>query len=300
VEAVYKDLAAQPHGGRPAAWSTLGWRFLEKIVQLPLSLPPPGGNRQTTSYLDSLLDQPPAQPDASEAPRQVAAASQGPPRARGGPSSSGEADLPTAAANEAGDGDRATRVGLLEVAIRRRSPTTETLAAVALNAQAEVVPGSTGTLLPETSEAANRVLVELYSDSEARTAILAGVPGLASDNPREIKRFVNLFRFYTFIAQQHQLQGLPAVSGDQIAKLSVLAIRWPHLLGLLGRRSADGAVTNLGHLERSLRSAAGTTDAWREATRAVGLPTGGENWTEQLRGFLATEPAIGSVADRML
>ncbi|UQU64473.1 P-loop NTPase fold protein [Couchioplanes caeruleus] len=303
VEAVYKDLAAQPQAGRPAAWSTLGWRFLEKIVQLPLSLPPPNGDRQTNGYLDSLLDQPRGPVPAPE-PQPATVASQAPRTAVPDRSSAGGTGPPAtvgpSAPNEAGDGDRAARVAQVEAAIRRRSPTTETLAAAALQAQAEVIPGAAGTLLPETSEAANRVLVELYSDSEARTAILAGVPGLASDNPREIKRFVNLFRFYSFIAQQHQLQGLPAVSGAQIAKLSVLAIRWPHLLALLGRRSADGVVTNLGHLEQSLRSAAGTTDAWREATRAIGLPTGGENSTEPLRSFLTTEPAIGSVAGRML
>ncbi|MGA5300941.1 P-loop NTPase fold protein [Nucisporomicrobium flavum] len=142
VEAVYKDLAAQPHASRPTAWSTLGWRFLEKIVQLPLSLPPPGGNRQTTSYLDSLLDQPRAGAVASEAPRPATAVPPGPPSARRGRSSSGETDPPaaatTAAPNEAGDSDRATRVGLLEAAIRRRSPTTETLATVALQATSNV------------------------------------------------------------------------------------------------------------------------------------------------------------------
>jgi hypothetical protein len=314
VEAVYKDLAAHPEVGRPAAaWSTLGWRFLEKIVQLPLSLPPPGANQQTTSYLDSLLHRPrlpDGVPDPTAAPETVTVTSQTPARNLPRSSSVGEPAITTTVAapapNSAGDTGRAARVRDLEAAIRHRSPTTATLAAVALQAQAEVILGSAGTLLPETSEAANRILVELYSDSEARAAILAGVPGLASDNPREIKRFVNLFRFYSFIAQQHQLQGLPPVSGAQIAKLAVLAIRWPNLLGLFGRRFGDGSVSNLGHLERSLRSPVGTTDGWREAWRAVGLPTAGQNarvtapWGEQLHGFLATEPSIATVADRML
>jgi hypothetical protein len=170
-----------------------------------------------------------------------------------------------------------------------------------------VIPDSPATVLPETSEAANRVLVELYSDNEARTAILAGVPGRASDNPREIKRFVNLFRFYSFIAQQHRFQGLPPASGAEIAKLCVLAIRWPNLLGLLGRGCGDGASSNLGHLEQSLRSDEPiSVNAWRNALRRVGLlaenqPAGtNPAWAEELRRLLETEPGIAGLADRML
>jgi hypothetical protein len=174
----------------------------------------------------------------------------------------------------ADDGARAERVRALEAAIRRRSPTTETLAAAALEAQEEVLPGAAGNLRPETSEAANRVLVELYSDDEARSAILAGVPGLASDNPREIKRFVNLFRFYRFIAQQQQLRGLPAVGGAEIGKLAVLAIRWPHLLAVLARG-------NLAQWEQG------------DGIDGVTLPA-------SLHAFLKTDPPIGAAAERLL
>jgi hypothetical protein len=192
------------------------------------------------------------------------------------------------------------RVRQIELAIRVRTPTLETLASAALEAQAEVVEGATGTLLPETSEAANRVLIDLYSDGEARTAILAGVPGLASDNPREIKRFVNLFRFYTFIAQQQQLQGQRVVSGAEIAKLSVLAIRWPHLVGALVRRA--GPSTMLSRLEASLREEG---DGWGTALRDAGLTAAGEDavapaWAAHLREFLATHPPIAAAADRIL
>jgi hypothetical protein len=49
VELAYKDLAHSfGRQGLAGGSSTLGWRFLEKIVQLPLSLPPPAGRATST------------------------------------------------------------------------------------------------------------------------------------------------------------------------------------------------------------------------------------------------------------
>lgn len=307
VESVYKDLAKHPEVSRSTAeGATLGWRFLEKIVQLPLNLPPPDPARQTRGYLDSLLERPtsavttPADPAPPSATTTTAPA----PAATSDPAVTRTAAATPAPVTAPATPDRAALVRTLEAAIRRRNPTTGSLAEVALQAQREVLPGSPETVLPETSEAANRVLVELYSDSEARTAILAGVPGLASDNPREIKRFVNLFRFYSFIAQQHRLQGLSPAGGAEIAKLCVLAIRWPNLLALFGRPGDHAEPTNLGHLESSVRD--GDANAWRNGLRRVGLLVQDQQvqtnpaWAEELRRFLSTEPRIADLADRML
>ncbi len=320
VETVYKDLASHSRPGRPAKdWSTLGWRFLEKIVQLPLSLPPPDSPAHLT-YLNSLLDQPPSvarqrgdesgHPQDSAVRNPAAATDPSVPANDTNGTGGQRADGTDAVADQSGDAARANRVRELEAAIRRRSPTAQTVSTAALQAQAEVLDTTASQLLPEAAEAANRVFVELYSDNEARAAILAGVPGLASDNPREIKRFVNLFRFYSFISQQHQLQGRPPTSAAQIAKLAVLAIRWPSLLAVIGLRDADNRATALGYLEESLRAElAGDTefdDAWYKALCRVGLMPDGDDrqlyqaWAQQFRGFLATEPSIAAAAERML
>jgi hypothetical protein len=281
IEAVYKDLAARPS----TESSTLGWRFLQKIVQLPLSLPPLDPARQTPRYLDSLLNY---ARSARAVPASRPSGARTDPERPADRGARAERRMPVDSMVPAETTDRAQRVRMLEIAIRSRRPTTETLAAAALEAQAEIMPEAGGTLAAETAEAANRVLVEVYSDREARTAILAGVPGLAAENPREIKRFVNLFRFYSFVAQQQRLQGLPTVAGPEIAKLAVLAIRWPHLLGLFGRPGILLA------LEESARR--GT---WAAGMQHAGLPaTGG--WTEELRLFLIAGPPIAAVADRLL
>jgi KAP-like P-loop domain-containing protein len=316
VEVAYKDLVTslggQPHGGR----SSLGWRFLEKIVQLPLSLPLPVGSAGIDRYLDSLLGPAGPEPDEGAGSRtRGAGASEG---TGGGEGAGG------------GEGTRMDIVRRIEDAIRSGTPTAETLARSARDAQSQIVGDvPDGVLLPEALEAANRVFVELYSDADSRDAIVETLPKLDSANPREIKRFINLFRFYTFVAQQDRLRGVPAPDGPEIAKLAVLAIRWPHLLNALGARLAiDGAPTALAHLERHARAdtnqsareaaaeAAETNgkpskpDTFQEALATAGLADGALTagapgvadhlWVEELRGFLASEPSIAKASERLL
>jgi hypothetical protein len=67
---------------------------------------------------------------------------------------------------------------------------------------------------------------------------------------------------------------MPAITGTEVAKLAVLAIRWPHLLSVLARG-------NLGRWERG------------EEVAGLEMPAA-------LAGFLKTEPQIGPAADRLL
>jgi len=57
VEVAYKDLVGNLKADRlQGDWSSIGWRFLEKIVQLPLSLPRPDSKDPlVVTYVDSLL-----------------------------------------------------------------------------------------------------------------------------------------------------------------------------------------------------------------------------------------------------
>lgn len=323
VEVVYKDLAENLRSGRvPGDRVMLGWQFLEKIVQLPLSLPPPDSEAQVPGYVAALLDGPsvgataasttdgadrpgPRDPDR-EAVSTPAVEPTSAPAALTTPVTAAD---PADAASTVAAADLTRR---LETAIRRRSPTVERLPELAREAQQEVLGAAATQLRQETIAAANRVLVEIYSDAEARAAILDGVPEIASGNPRQIKRFVNLFRFYTFVAQQHRLQGRPAPMGKAIAKLAVIAIRWPHLLHTFGAPAGGGGGSILLQLERQAREPdpgagpPGATDGWRTALIDAGLVpdeaqwAAHEAWTEQLRLFLARDPPVAADALRLL
>ena len=355
IEVTYKDLVMalnQRHA--PGEWSTLGWRFLEKIVQLPLSLPPPQDTRWLDSYLGSLLtlDGVPeaGRPTPSDASttvsgavatylrrtRTLLAARLRPGNLRGHRNSEPGGDRMrepgSALTDEIGRSTEAADAGARHAAntasvgpaegidqalvekltdkIKARRPTAATLLAAARLVQAESVPhAGQDELLPETSQAANRVLADLYSDADALNAIGDALPALSSANPREIKRYINLFRFYTFIVQHQQLRGVTAPDSGSIAKLAALVIRWPHLLSLLSQRPSEGT-SPMNVLEQGARAARDSEDdPWRKALTGTGLltetatgeqPSQLPDWSRDLRDFLATGPEVGEAAARLL
>jgi peptidoglycan hydrolase-like protein with peptidoglycan-binding domain len=323
VEVAYQALVANlKDDDVPSDWSALGWRFLEKIVQLPLSLPLPESRRRLRHYVDSLLTAPPKRPrdrGAASRPRGPRPPKPAPPPhdvARPGPDDEREAPRPSAAPTSRAKRERQEGgtyslelVDRIEAAIRRRAPTGQQLPAAAREAQDEVLGERRSELAREAVEAANRVFAELYSDANARHAIDRGARLLGSQNPREIKRFVNLFRFYTFIVEQRRLHAPP--DGDQgagpdalqVAKLAALAIRWPQLLNALGRAVPQEKVTALAYLERKARDG-GATDPWAAALVTAHLRRATSElesaWAVELRRFLREEPEISDTALALL
>jgi hypothetical protein len=334
VEVAYKDLVDNLKVDRlQGDWSSLGWRFLEKIVQLPLSLPRPDSkDALVATYVDSLLTAGDTRTMSGTAAGAGAAASQvdgklPDPRAVAGAYKT----TPTPAASAAGDDAEARRavtqeaaarrdamfaeqVAELETAIERRAPSIQTLPQMAHEAQREVF----GTdeyepLRAETLEASDRVFARLYSDTDARDAIVAEVQTrLTSGNPREIKRFINLFRFYTFILQRKRIsQGSSSEdqvtpTSQEVAKLAALAIRWPYLLNALGASRDDGS-SALSYLEEAARDQT-QPDNWRRVLEQASLlkhatgdaPTDDPGWVEDLRIFLGGEPRIGDASKLLL
>ncbi|MFL6071858.1 MAG: P-loop NTPase fold protein [Mycobacteriales bacterium] len=288
VEVTYKELVtALREGHAPTGeWTTLGWRFLEKIVQLPLSLPKTQPAGEVTAYVRSLLDM---DGRRTAVRRQHVPVRDGPP-VRVSDDVEEVAVPPPAAAPLPAPAVDLALVRRIAETLAAREPTVTTLPDLARQVQAELRPDAgEDPLLPETVRAVERVFGDLYSDADAADAMEAALPALASANPREIKRYINLFRFYTFIVQRQRLQGIPAPSGDSIAKLAALAIRWPHLLPVLSR---DGSVIC------GLEEAARDDDTWKAATNTAGLlPRHG---TDELRTFLSHRPEIGRIAARLL
>lgn len=188
VEAAYGNLAQrlEQHGDA----FELGWRFLEKIVQLPLTLPALEPER-AAGFAESLFG-------------------------RGAPV---VPDAPTEAAVQAA----ATRVD--DATISR------TLHA----ANAEPVSAEAAEAVRRTVE--RRLTID---DPEVREAIAYGARFLET-NPREIKRFVNVFRFLVMIHTERVIGGLAtAASLEQIAKLALLSTRWPACMSALARPAGDG------------------------------------------------------------
>ncbi|MFC4532204.1 KAP family P-loop NTPase fold protein [Sphaerisporangium dianthi] len=409
VEVAYRDLARSLPASAEER-SGLGWRFLEKIVQLPLSVPMLDDAERLPAYLRALLEVP-APPDEAAPGRSAVTPSAPDPGAHPGTSCapvagaiSGTSCPPAAGAHPgtpcdpapgavpgilyapaagappgapygaAGDTphDRAldgrygrasatpgVRLGArrdiagevvdpggrhtggvpaarpvpelvdsIEAAIRAMGPTAGDLDVVARRAQdtLDAAAGDViGGLSAATRLAADRVYDDLYSDENAYAAIAQVLPALTLSNPRELKRYVNVFRFYSFVTYRRTLAGAQKVTDEAVAKLAVLTIRWPHLLSLLAREP-DGAAppepaappglpdlpgpsvsaqaagrTVLDMLERA---AAGTgQDGWAHALVEAGLlrnaRSGAARW-DALRALLRAEPPIAHLAWELL
>ncbi|MEU4833961.1 P-loop NTPase fold protein [Streptosporangium sp. NPDC023615] len=363
IEAAYPELAGTlPGTGR----SGLGWRFLEKIVQLPLSVPLLDDADRLPAFVRALLGVPevtpnpagprPAGPPAAlerldPPPDPAGPRSRGPlsparpfPRGAAGPGSPGagaprgaavpglrapvwapgaraRADVPgartsaesrearspangpgprTSAAippDEPGPGTSANtppdepgtrtsvdvpsvsgpwvtdppdpvQVSRLQDAIWALRPTTTTIdeaARLAQDALGIECSDAVGGLCAATREAADRVYDDLYSDENAYRAIEFVLPALTFFNPREIKRYVNVFRFYSFLTYRRALAGAAPASDGEVAKLAALAVQWPHLLTLLVKEYEGVSVLRL------LEGAAGDAESWRRALRETGL-----------------------------
>ncbi|MFI6388077.1 P-loop NTPase fold protein [Nonomuraea sp. NPDC050547] len=231
----------------------LGWRFLEKIVQLPLSVP--SLDEGAPDYIKEVLGLRSSAPLAQPVPE-----------------------------------PRAELVDRLETAIRSLSPTIETLDQAARSAQAAAGPSEAASLAA--ARAADRVFDELYSDERACRAVETALPALNLTNPREVKRYLNVFRFYSFITYRRHLAGQPHHGDECVAKVAALTIRWPHLLWALAQEAHPGA-TVLERLEEAALACDG--DGWARTMAEAGLAE-----EEALRQLLATRPPIAALARTLL
>jgi hypothetical protein len=75
-------------------------------------------------------------------------------------------------------------------------------------------------------------------DSEIREIVLNTAPEFSS-NPRELKRFFNMFRFLFFLKWAREGRGQPSPSLDQLRRWVKLSLKWPEVVRWL-RRSYGG------------------------------------------------------------
>jgi hypothetical protein len=280
VEVAHKDLVERLKVDRfNDNWSTLGWRFLEKIVQLPLSLPQPSP-RQASEYLSSLFaGSATVSPISPDDERQI----------------DEFAKRALQAVGEVGLDQLPARLAEMEATI----PAPQR-AAIATEARERVV---------------TRVFERAFTDADplVQGIIRDQAMQLPSRNAREIKRLLNLFRFYSFIAARNRILDLSSNESqratlEKVARLAVMAIRWPYLLNVVARAGTPSP--DAGNDERptvlleDLELAAADDATWEEAllrahlaSKAGDPPTfTADIWADELRVFCSGKPQIGRFA----
>lgn len=269
----YRDLFGTLSGEESAAARMrYGWKFLEKMVQLPLALPAPRASR-LQRYVSSLTSyatdgdgagHEDLEPPSPEEVDKKEEALKDELKSRGG----GIADVADAArAMDAGDG----------------APAADRPVDRAVVAAARRVVSSLAT----EDDPTVREMYRSYADQ-------------LSGNPREFKRFLNLFRFYANLQITRELSPSPAPSLEQIGKITMLAVRWPDLVGRL--TTTFGEKTAVATLE-SLAEKHTTADAWSAAVKkekCLPDPDCDLLLRTDVHAFLRQKPAIAEYAEEFL
>lgn len=134
---------------------------------------------------------------------------------------------------------------------------------------------------------------QAFSDSDPEVIeALAGQLRHLSDNPRTIKRAVNLYRFHRFVAYARQASTLPldVATPEQIGRWVVVIIRWPHFVRWLQTQrdgdESDG-VDQAAARVLALAAEAEMAQAFEEALEKQGIEA---SWTDdaELWEFLHT------------
>lgn len=263
----------------------VGWRFMEKIVQLPITIPPPttGGK---TSYVESLTG-------VLEADRAMAERFP-------------TANMPRTSTVEVMgmkiEGDSFTKI--IEDVRKARE-----LAAIPAKEEdvqkfvKEIEAGTLGEvearsdkILAEApaeqrraaAEASKRVYARTFSERDPAIANFVNeVAELVDGNPRQIKRYVNVFRFYSTLRHSLRVDGslkpeeIP--TDEMLAKFVAMSIHWPHAVDCL-RLKKDGKTTVLAQLEEQSRKTDGN---WEDFVGEKGLKLGPWAARNQFREFLS-------------
>jgi len=156
-------------------------------------------------------------------------------------------------------------------------------------------------LARETELAAQDVFADWFRDEApvVQETVRTYAP-LLSNNPRAIKRFMNLLRFYSFIAAALALREEAEPDLQQAGKLAILTIRWPHLLTEFAKREhrEETVLESLERLARVEEAPVGSM-SWDTGILELGLNLNRYD-SEDLRTLLAVDPSIGAVAGRLL
>jgi hypothetical protein len=211
----------------------VGWRFMEKIVQLPIMIPPPteAGRRK---YLGSLTGL------AAESPDETFVMAGSAPMVLG--------PLPISRPAQHGAEEEAKVQTYIEKIGPARSSSEAAKSSMNVVAQAPVEERWAA------REAGNRVYEQTLSERDPVMARFAEkVALLVNGNPRQIKRYVNVFRFYSTLRHSLRLEGvIPSEdlpSDEVLAKFVALSIRWPHAVDSLRVKVKGGQGRKVSKLE---------------------------------------------------
>jgi len=310
LEVANKDVIDKAHAiGVSDETVPVGWRFMEKIVQLPIMIPPPTkGGRD--SYLRSLTGADEAQ---AETDRVMAKMPASPPAAPTGINMAGilpqlQENTFAKIAQDRLKAQELERAPLNEDVVQKFAAQMKgrTLAEVQENGE-KILADAKPEERRAAAEATKRAYALAFSERDpVIVELMQEVVRLVDGNPRQIKRYVNVLRFYSTLRYSlivDQVLGKDEVSDKLLAKFVTLSIHWPHAVDCLRvRRDAmnsggnGAAKTLLQMLEaesrRKLNDGEIADDTWKKYVGKKGLKL--QPWvaSRAFREFLAAGESL--------
>lgn len=213
--------------------TSIGWRFMDKFVQLPFVVPPPGPN-DLNDYVASLMPvaetKPESRPDAFDKAAQVVQKSPAP---------------------------------LTSDQVVQQVAAQQGLAAHEQESLKKDVA-----IIQHMDENIKR-----FNDQEqSMRDLISGHAKEYFNNPRDMKRFVNLFRFYYFLRAARSARGEKVASVEQMCRWLALSLKWPEVVRWLRRQQvAEDGTAPLASVESFAGKSEGFA-AWQaEMDKALGL-----------------------------
>lgn len=251
----------------------VGWRFMEKIVQMPVMIPPPTKPGRDL-YVESLVGR--MAEGSNLAVAQVA-------------TSAPHVEAPAPPKEE----------HVEKFVAQMKSATLEELRAKSDNILAKV----TDEEREAAKEASLRAYGETFSERDPAIAkFVNDVAELVDANPRQVKRYVNVFRFYStlrFTLEQPRgpvpKDKLP--SDEMLAKFVAMSIQWPHAMDCLRAKNCLDANGNVVSRLEFLEWKAGETkddEAWKKIVGDKGMNLGPWAHAAAFRMFLAQGKPLGN------
>jgi hypothetical protein len=227
IEAKYKNMLAYLEQAGPSGSLTFGQQFLEKIVQIRFRIPKIGKSKFKV-FIDKHLAL-----DADGSPP-------------------GEA-------NEANEPEVRQAVALLKAAQREQPQP--------LDQAAQVVEKEIGLTSKAIDTAQARIKSDeaLFDNNKAVQETISAAASYFGYNPRQVKRFINLYRLQTYIAQERKLLKNPGFRLDTLGNLLILNMAWPRVATTLRRdRTFIDRLEEAANLKMKLRNLPSTEPKYEE------------------------------------
>jgi hypothetical protein len=140
--------------------------------------------------------------------------------------------------------------------------------------------------------------IRAFSDEEKKMRnLLTTAAADFSTNPRDIKRFINVFRFYYFLRAAREARKAPVPSLSQLSRWILFSLKWPEAVRYLGRIQLGADVIRhpqLEALEKAGKESQNLED-WRNgAALAVGMKVEETSWlsSQEIMRFFKAESGL--------